>query len=89
MSSQLSGGIYNLIEKIKQKMSTIFFKVVILMENLEKYVFWTSDNEKLYNAKQELISLVNRFPIHITAKGFFNLDRRFLAAVCFVSTFHI
>lgn len=56
------------------------------MENLEKYVFWTSDNEKLYHAKQELVSLVNRFPIHITAKGFFIVDRRFLAAVICVRT---
>lgn len=55
------------------------------MENLEKYVFWTSANEKLYHAKQELVSLINRFPIQITAKGFFIVDRRFLAAVIFRS----
>ena len=58
-----------------------FSQVVNLLENLEEYVFWTSDNEKLYYSKQELISLISRFPIHITAKGFFIVDRRFLAAV--------
>lgn len=44
-------------------------------------VFYTSDNLKLYHAKMEFVTFVHTFPIHISAKGFFIVDRRFLAAV--------
>lgn len=52
------------------------------MENLEEMVFYSSENLKLYHAKQEFVTFVHSFPIHISAKGFFIVDRRFLAAVC-------
>lgn len=51
------------------------------MEKLEKVVFWTTDNDQLYYAKHELVSLIHRFPININAKGLFIVDRFFLAAV--------
>lgn len=51
------------------------------MQKLENAVFWTSDNDQLFYAKHELVSLIHRFPINISAKGFFTVDRSFLAAV--------
>lgn len=52
-----------------------------LIKNIEKLTFWAGDNEKLHFAKQELLSQINHLDISISGKGFFIIDRQFLAGV--------
>lgn len=52
-----------------------------LAKNVEEFAFWSGDNDQLHNAKQELIDQMNKFHISFEAKGFFVLDRQFLASV--------
>lgn len=40
------------------------------------------DVNKLHNAKHEILNQINEFDIKIDAKGFFEVDRRFVATVC-------
>lgn len=54
---------------------------MLLTVSVEEFVFWGGDNAETHNAKQELIEQINKFNICISAKGFFNLDRGFIAAV--------
>lgn len=54
-----------------------------LINNIEKLVFWPGDNDKLHFAKQELLSQIKNLEISINGKGFFNIDRQFLAGVSF------
>lgn len=59
----------------------ILFKKSRLIKNVEEFVFWAGENAETHNAKQELIDQINNFNISIRAKGFFELNRRFLATV--------
>lgn len=52
-----------------------------LIKNIEKLTFWAGDNEKLHFAKQELLSQINNLDISISGKGFFVINRQFLAGV--------
>lgn len=52
-----------------------------LAKNLEKFLFWASDYEILFNAKQEILMQLSQLDIVIIARGFFAVDRRFIAAV--------
>ncbi|XP_031626147.1 uncharacterized protein LOC116342606 [Contarinia nasturtii] len=52
-----------------------------LIKNIEKLTFWAGDNEKLHFAKQELLSQINNLDISISGKGFFIIDRQFLAGM--------
>lgn len=52
-----------------------------LIKNIERLTFWAGDNEKLHFAKQELLSQINNLDISISGKGFFVIDRQFLAGV--------
>lgn len=52
-----------------------------LVKNIEKMNFWTSDCEKLHNAKQELISQINNLDILIEGKGFFIINKEHSAGV--------
>lgn len=44
-------------------------------------MFWANDYEPLFNAKQEMLMQVNQLNIVIAARGFFDVDRQFVAAV--------
>lgn len=52
---------------------------------MEKLPFHISDNNKLHNAKEEILMEMKRFEIVIDCCGFFELDRRFLSRVRMVS----
>lgn len=52
-----------------------------LIENIELYAFWTSDDAQLHYLKQEIFSQINSLPIYITGSGFFTVDRQYLAGV--------
>lgn len=57
-----------------------------LIKNIEKLTFWAGDNEKLHFAKQELLSQINNLDISISGKGFFVINRQFLAGVSLKKT---
>lgn len=61
----------------------VFPKVKQFTENLEHYVFWTSDNDQmqLHILKVEILHQINNFPMNITASEFFELDRQLLGNV--------
>lgn len=68
---------------------TIFrvLQKIDLVKNIEKLTFWAGNNEKLYIAKQELLSQINSLNICISGNGFFIVNRQLLAGVrfwCFV-----
>lgn len=44
-------------------------------------MFWANDFDSLFNAKQEILMQVNQLNIVIVARGFFDVDRQFIAAV--------
>lgn len=52
-----------------------------LVRNVEEFVFWCGDNDELHNAKLELVEQMEKFQIAIKAKGFFDVNREFLATV--------
>lgn len=52
-----------------------------LAKNVEEFVFWAGDDDGLHSAKRELIEQMTKFDIAIKAKGFFDLNRQFLASV--------
>lgn len=54
-----------------------------LAKNIEEFVCVGGDDDRLLtmNAKQEFFGHINKFRIAFTAKGFFELDRPFLASV--------
>lgn len=52
-----------------------------LIRNVERVVFWTPNDQKLYSEKHELLSQINNLDITISGTGFFNLNRHFLAGV--------
>lgn len=58
-----------------------FIQQLELAKNVEEFVFWSGDNDGLHSAKQELIEQMTKFDIVIRAKGFFDLNRQFLASV--------
>lgn len=39
------------------------------------------DNNRLHNAKEEILTQITKLNIVINAKGFFEVDRQFMAAV--------
>lgn len=51
------------------------------MKNIEKIAFWTNNDDKLYSAKLALLSQIENLDLSITGKGFFTLNRQFLANV--------
>lgn len=53
-----------------------------LVDNLEKFNFSASFHLGLHNAKQEVFMQLSKLDISVQAKGFFDIDRRFIAAVC-------
>lgn len=52
-----------------------------LARNVEESVFWCGDDDHLQRAKYELIDQMNKFRINFKAKGFFQLNRQFVASV--------
>lgn len=52
-----------------------------LIKNIEKLTFWAGENDQLHYAKQELLSQINNLDISISGKGFFIINRQFLAGV--------
>lgn len=52
-----------------------------LIKNIEKLSFWADDNQKLSFAKHELLSQINNLDISISGKGFFIINRSFMAGV--------
>lgn len=68
-----------------QPLTTYFYcayeKNLRLAKGIEEFVFWGGDNADTHNAKQELLEQMMNFDIAIKAKGFFGLDRPFLATV--------
>lgn len=50
-------------------------------KNIEEFFFWTGDVAEIHFAKQELLSQLEKFDITIHAKGFYELNRNFLASV--------
>lgn len=53
------------------------------IRNVEKITFWASESRKLHIAKLELLTQIKNSPISVNAKGFFTIDRPFLAGVSF------
>lgn len=49
--------------------------------NIEKLIFWASDDRKMRTAKQELLSQIDNLQISISGKGFFAIDRSLLTGV--------
>lgn len=74
----LSKFIYNKLMKIAVPFP---LQKVTLSRNLEDYIFCVCDINRLHNAKQEILVQINKFDICIDAKGFFEINRRFVAAV--------
>lgn len=56
-----------------------------LWKNLEKFVFCAIDDDDLHKAKQGILTQMIKFDITINALGFFDIDRRVIAAVCWFS----
>lgn len=56
---------------------------ISLSRNLEKFLFCVCDVNKLHNAKHEILVQLNKFDIMIDARGFFEVNRRFVAGVSF------
>ncbi|KAJ6648266.1 hypothetical protein Bhyg_03493, partial [Pseudolycoriella hygida] len=50
-----------------------------LIQSIELYAFWTSDNMELHCLKQEIFSQINYLPIYVSGSGFFTIDRQYLA----------
>lgn len=48
---------------------------------MEKFLFYASDDDELHNSKQEFLTQLSQFDIVVDAMGFFDIDRRFIAAV--------
>lgn len=59
------------------------FQIKYLIESIELFAFWTTDNVQLHHLKQEIFSQINYLPIYITGSGFFTIDRQYLAGVSF------
>lgn len=49
-------------------------------------LFFTDGNDDLHNAKLDILSQLSFFSINVSAKNFFNVDRRFIGAVCITIT---
>lgn len=47
----------------------------------EKLTFWASNDRMVHIAKNELLDQINHLTISISGKGFFTIDRQFLARV--------
>lgn len=58
-----------------------------LMENTERFVFRTNDNLRLHLLKNEIVQQIQNFRIVVTADGYFNINRSFLAGVRIKLTF--
>lgn len=52
---------------------------------IEEFVILGGENERLLDAKQEFFGQISEFRISIKAKGFFEVDRPFLASVRYIS----
>ncbi|XP_037033771.1 putative gustatory receptor 98c [Bradysia coprophila] len=52
-----------------------------LMEHTERHAFRTTNNLHLYLLKMEIQQQFHNFPIIVTADGYFNINRSFLAGV--------
>lgn len=51
------------------------------MENIQQYTFRSLYTANLYYYKKEIFQQMQDLQIYFTAKGFFNVDRKQLAAV--------
>lgn len=52
-----------------------------LLRNVEEFIFWSGNIEKLYLTKVEFIHQIQNFDLPINVKGFYELNRQFLAGV--------
>lgn len=52
-----------------------------LIKNIEEFVFWTSDNDSLTIAKNQLMDQFMRLDIEIGGNGFFSINRSFSGEV--------
>lgn len=55
---------------------------------MEQFLFYAGDDDWLLNLKQEFLTQLVQLSITIDAKGFFQIDRRFLATVSFLFLFY-
>lgn len=51
------------------------------MENAEKLMFWTNDDEKLHDAKEDLMLQMSNLDISVNGNDYFLINRQFLASV--------
>lgn len=63
--------------------STLTFQKTAIIKNIEKLSFCASDCEKLHTAKQELILQVNNLDMAISGKGFFIINKEYIAGVSY------
>lgn len=73
--------IYKSREIIVPKIEEVVFQIKYLVESIELYAFWTTDNVHLHHLKQEIFSQISYLPIYITGSEFFTIDRKYLAGV--------
>lgn len=52
-----------------------------LMENIERYGFYAFDNTQFFEVKSDVIDQIRNFPLSVTAKGYFTLNRQLFAVV--------
>lgn len=75
--------IYVWVERVCFRFINTFisFQKTALIKNIEKLLFWTSEYEKLHSAKRELISQINSLDLSINGKGFFIINKEYIAGV--------
>lgn len=69
------------ITKIIFRCQYYIFQKCRIIKHLEKFIFYANENNWLHAAKHEILAQLAHFTITVKAKGFFEIDRRFLAAV--------
>lgn len=62
-------------------MSRICLQISEYVRNIEKITFWAYERRKFHIAKKELLTQIESLRISISGKGFFAVDRPFLAGV--------
>lgn len=65
----------------------VFLQKTGLIQDIEKLTFWAGESDKVHYVKQKLLYQINNLDIAISAKGFFIMNRQFLAGVIFRFSF--
>lgn len=58
-----------------------WFQTKYLVENIEQYAYWSTDNVQLHTVKKDVLRQINHLNFSITASEFFVIDRRLLSGV--------